>query len=263
MDLEGKQASMEEASTDSLIEWTDEARRARQARSSRSSEFKTTPGVLVCRTQNGDQRAAVILCDLYWWPVYHYLCRKGAAADEAVDATQDSFCQLLDSSKEAKWKPTGSFRAWLRTVAYRYLSKLRSQRARPKPAQGRALVALRELPPDPESLVWQRRLALLCERAWQAAARDYAGENGAKLLEHLYRTICEEREKDDPTDVDLCREFGKSRSYIAVDRNALVHGKLPYLLSSFVRAKPESEIRARSTSRLTDKQMRELGDDVR
>ena len=65
-----------------------------------ASQFPTTRWTLVVAA--GDPRrkearsALVALCENYWYPLYAYLRRRGYAADQAQDLTQDFFIRLLE-----------------------------------------------------------------------------------------------------------------------------------------------------------------------
>ena len=64
------------------------------------SQFPTTRWTLVVAA--GDPRrkearsALVSLCENYWYPLYAYLRRRGYAADQAQDLTQEFFMRVLE-----------------------------------------------------------------------------------------------------------------------------------------------------------------------
>jgi RNA polymerase sigma-70 factor (ECF subfamily) len=62
------------------------------------------------------QSALVSLCENYWYPLYAYLRRRGYAADQAQDLTQDFFIRLLEGRYLDRADPEkGRFRSFLLT----------------------------------------------------------------------------------------------------------------------------------------------------
>jgi len=81
-------------------------------------KFVTTRWSLVLaagRQPTGETRAALAtLCGLYWYPLYAFVRRGGASADEASDLTQAFFTQLLEKNDLVTVDPNrGRFRSWL------------------------------------------------------------------------------------------------------------------------------------------------------
>jgi RNA polymerase sigma-70 factor (ECF subfamily) len=59
-------------------------------------------------------RALETLCRAYWYPLYAYVRRKGLAAADAQDVTQEFFCRLIGQNDlEAVDRRQGSFRSYL------------------------------------------------------------------------------------------------------------------------------------------------------
>ena len=82
------------------------------------------------------------LCRLYWYPVYVYIRRTGAAPDDAQDLTQSFFAWLLESHLVAKATATrGRFRSFLLGVARRFLDHERQKTAAIKRGGGRPLIS--------------------------------------------------------------------------------------------------------------------------
>jgi len=58
--------------------------------------------------------ALVALCENYWYPLYAYLRRRGYAADQAQDLTQDFFIRVLEGRYLDRADPEkGRFRSFL------------------------------------------------------------------------------------------------------------------------------------------------------
>jgi RNA polymerase sigma factor (sigma-70 family) len=102
-------------------------------RAAPADQFPDTRWTWIRGASAGDGREAFSrLCQAYWYPVYCFLRRYGASADDAGDVTQDFFEHLLTSDKLADVEPREDcrFRSWLRTQAKRYfLSSLHRARA--------------------------------------------------------------------------------------------------------------------------------------
>src|ERR1700682_3099263 len=65
-----------------------------------ASAFPTTRwplGVAAADPQRKEACSALVsLCEGYWYPLYAYLRRRGYAADQAQDPTQDFFIRVLE-----------------------------------------------------------------------------------------------------------------------------------------------------------------------
>ncbi|HEX5444006.1 MAG TPA: sigma factor, partial [Pirellulales bacterium] len=60
------------------------------------------------------RQALATLCEGYWQPLYAYVRRRGFAADEAQDLTQDFFAALLEKDAVQRADPQrGRFRSFL------------------------------------------------------------------------------------------------------------------------------------------------------
>ncbi|MGH7607935.1 MAG: RNA polymerase sigma factor [Gemmatimonadales bacterium] len=85
---------------------------------SRASEFPSTQWSLVIaageRDASAGQRALAELCRAYWQPLYTFARRRGLAAADAQDATQDFFVFLLEQGLVARAdRERGRFRSFL------------------------------------------------------------------------------------------------------------------------------------------------------
>ena len=84
------------------------------------SDFPTTRWTLVIAAadpQRKEARAALVsLCEGYWYPLYAYVRRRGYAADQAQDLTQEFFIRVLEGRYLDRADPEkGRFRAFLLT----------------------------------------------------------------------------------------------------------------------------------------------------
>lgn len=89
-------------------------------------DFATTQWSLVLRAnRSSDSSTAALqtLCQRYWYPLYAYVRRRGVAAHEAQDLTQEFFARLLEKNSLAAASPDrGRFRAFLLTSLKNFLT---------------------------------------------------------------------------------------------------------------------------------------------
>ena len=92
-------------------------------------QFPPTRWSLVIGAQNGndeDRRCALSeLCEIYWYPVYAYVRRRGLSPADAEDATQGFFCELLVKDRVQLFsEEKGKLRAYLLSSVKNYLRDL-------------------------------------------------------------------------------------------------------------------------------------------
>lgn len=98
--------------------------------------FQTTRWSVVVAAGGTDPSAAraaiATLCDIYWYPLYAYVRRRGASPDDARDLTQGFLLSLLERRDLEQLHPArGRFRAFLLASLKHYLAN--------DAARGRAL----------------------------------------------------------------------------------------------------------------------------
>jgi RNA polymerase sigma factor (sigma-70 family) len=84
------------------------------------SPFPTTRWTLVVAAgdpQRKEARSALVsLCELYWYPLYAYLRRRGYPAEQAQDLTQEFFVRVLEGRYLDRADPVkGRFRSFILT----------------------------------------------------------------------------------------------------------------------------------------------------
>jgi RNA polymerase sigma factor (sigma-70 family) len=84
------------------------------------SPFPTTRWTLVVAAgdpQRKEARSALVsLCELYWYPLYAYLRRRGYPAEQAQDLTQEFFVHVLEGRYLDRADPVkGRFRSFILT----------------------------------------------------------------------------------------------------------------------------------------------------
>ena len=157
--------------------------------------------VLATRGHGGDARAALeSLCASYWFPLYAYARRRGAAADDAQDLVQGFFVVLLERGSFADADPQlGRFRTFLLTAFQRHCSHEHARATAAKRGGGREILPFDtgdgerryllepadERTPEDE---YERRWALAVLARSVDRLRDAAGDDGgrtAALLPHV------------------------------------------------------------------------------
>ena len=116
-------------------------------RDARSSSFHTTRWSLVLSAGHGSgpesESALRRLCQIYWCPLYAYIRRHAASADDAQDMTQDFFVHVLDKNVLARAsRERGRFRAFLLPSMKNFLANARNQACAQKRGGGRRALSL-------------------------------------------------------------------------------------------------------------------------
>jgi DNA-directed RNA polymerase specialized sigma24 family protein len=74
----------------------------------------------------GGRAALATLCELYWYPLYSYLRRRGQSAEDAQDLTQGFFARLLEKQGlQVVDRSRGRFRSFLLASLDHYVSNER------------------------------------------------------------------------------------------------------------------------------------------
>ena len=110
-----------------------------------SSQFPTTRWTLVVAAgdpQRKDARSALVsLCENYWYPLYAYLRRRGYAADQAQDLTQEFFMRVLEGRYLDRADPEkGRFRSFILT-SLKFFAADEQDRQRARKRGGGAVVS--------------------------------------------------------------------------------------------------------------------------
>jgi RNA polymerase sigma-70 factor (ECF subfamily) len=110
-----------------------------------SSQFPTTRWTLVVAAgdpQRKDARSALVsLCENYWYPLYAYLRRRGYAADQAQDLTQEFFMRVLEGRYlDRADQEKGRFRSFILT-SLKFFAADEQDRQRAQKRGGGAVVS--------------------------------------------------------------------------------------------------------------------------
>ena len=90
------------------------------------SRFTTTHWSLVLAAAGTEEtcgrEALARLCEVYWYPLYAYVRRRGYSPEDAQDLTQEFFARLLERHRLGAADPQrGRFRSFLLTSMKNFL----------------------------------------------------------------------------------------------------------------------------------------------
>jgi len=101
-----------------------------------------------CASPNA-QAALEQLCRTYWYPLYAYVRRRGNAAHDAQDLTQEFFSRLLAGDSLAQVSADkGKFRSFLLAAINHFLSNEHERSQAQKRGGGREIISLDEHAPE-------------------------------------------------------------------------------------------------------------------
>jgi RNA polymerase sigma-70 factor (ECF subfamily) len=185
--------------------------------------FTTTRWSLIvgAREGGGDRGAAALakLCQVYWYPLYAFLRRKGHGPADAEDLTQGFFAHLLARDfLKGLGREHGRFRSFLLVSLRNFLSDQRDTQRALKRGGGLVPLSLDALAPeeryalepaDPADaeLAYERRWALtVLEQAMTRLRDEFAQAGRAGLFEALSRSL--DREPDAGTGAEVSARLG-------------------------------------------------------
>ncbi len=109
--------------------------------------FVTTRWTMVLNAAGGSapqaERALEEICQVYWFPLYAYIRRRGHSAEDAEDLTQEFFRRLLEHNWIADAdREKGKLRAFLITALKRFMAKEWRRASAQKRGDGQRLLPL-------------------------------------------------------------------------------------------------------------------------
>jgi RNA polymerase sigma-70 factor (ECF subfamily) len=167
-----------------------------------SQRFRTTRWSIVLaagqRSSPAAHGALATLCQVYWYPLYAYVRRKGHSPDDAQDLTQSFFAQLLEKNVAAKAdRARGKFRSFLLASLDHFLAREWRRAGARKRGHRRVILSLdlaagegrytleptHELTPEK---IYQRRWALtLVDEALTKLRDEFDRRGKREMFEHL------------------------------------------------------------------------------
>jgi len=164
--------------------------------------FATTQWSLVAEAGGAaspECRAALAtLCELYWYPLYAFVRRKGYQAAEAQDLTQAFFAELLEKDRlQLADQQRGKFRSFLLGALTHFLANQRRDAAAQKRGGGQAVLSIdfgdgetryQREPVDvatPEKIFERRWTMTLLDRAVGRLRDEFAAADKLALFDQL------------------------------------------------------------------------------
>jgi RNA polymerase sigma factor (sigma-70 family) len=164
--------------------------------------FATTHWSVVLEAGQEDSpkgsEALANLCRAYWYPLYAYVRRKGYAAPDAEDLTQEFFARLLARNYlSAADRRKGKFRSFLLGALEHFLAREWRRAHAEKRGGGQSAFSLEEMDAEkryllepmheltPERLFDRRWATTLLEAAMSELRREYQARNQAELFGSL------------------------------------------------------------------------------
>lgn len=110
-------------------------------------QFPRTRWSLVISAQDGSdtekKRALSELCEIYWYPLYAYVRRRGLIPADAEDTTQGFFCELLAKDRVRLFsEEKGKLRAYLLSSINNYLRDQGKKARAAKRGGGQKIISL-------------------------------------------------------------------------------------------------------------------------
>jgi RNA polymerase sigma factor (sigma-70 family) len=172
--------------------------------------FVTTHWSVVLCAGGGDSASAREalgrLCQVYWYPLYAYVRRRGHSPEDSQDLTQEFFARLLARNWVGSADPgKGRFRTFLLTAMNHFLAdewdRLKAQKRgggqRVLPLEVESAETRFQLePPDPltPEMIYERRWAqTLLETVFEQLRQAYAAEGKAALFAELKGSLVQAR----------------------------------------------------------------------
>ncbi len=136
------------------------------------------------------------LCEVYWYPLYAYIRRRGHAADQAQDLTQEFFARLLERDFLGAADPEkGRFRAFLLASCKNFLANEHDRAAAQKRGGGRAPLSLGDAEKlysreashgaTPERLFERRWALTLLDRVLARLREEFTARGKGELFDLL------------------------------------------------------------------------------
>ena len=152
--------------------------------------FATTHWSMVVEAQSESpaaEQALDKLCRIYWRPVYSFVRRQGAEAEEAEDLTQSFFALLLERRDlDAVRKEKGRLRSYLLTSLKHFLANQQRRARTAKRGKGQGPIPIEELSAVEQAEIEptdHRSADLLYEHRWAVTLMDH-------VLERLSGEYC-------------------------------------------------------------------------
>jgi RNA polymerase sigma-70 factor (ECF subfamily) len=197
--------------------------------------FETTRWTIVVRAAVEDPRgqrpALASLFECYQQPLYGFARARGMTHDDAVDALQDFFCDLLDGSTLAVADPhRGRFRAFLLTLWKRFLTDQYRRRSAQKRGGATAPLSIHVVADphfdamllkgnsDPTDVFDRQWADTLLEAARRQLEEDYRQRGREKLVSQLFPYLTAPLNAEDTDQLSRTLELSPTAIKVALHR---------------------------------------------
>jgi RNA polymerase sigma-70 factor (ECF subfamily) len=183
--------------------------------------------------------ALEILCRTYWYPLYAYARRKGHAAHDAQDLTQEFFARLLARNYlSVADRRKGKFRSFLLGAFEHFLAREWRRTHAEKRGGGQAAFSLDEIDAEkrylmeptvelPAERLFDRRWATtLLEAAMSALRKEYQSRDQAELFARLQGALTGDGEVHLYADIGHALQMNEGAVKVAVHRLRKRYGEL-------------------------------------
>ncbi|MEM7012444.1 MAG: ECF-type sigma factor [Verrucomicrobiota bacterium] len=163
--------------------------------------FPETPWTVLMRAREENtsgSNALADLCQMYWYPVYAYIRRRGRSAHDAEDLTQAFFAKFLERGDfGAADREKGRLRSFLATAVSHFLSQERRAEQAQKRGGGQTILSIdaelaeqryQNEPVDrltPEKLFERRWALTVLDYVLDELRADYARQKKSDVFEAL------------------------------------------------------------------------------
>lgn len=174
--------------------------------SSGRASFGTTQWSLILAARGGDtpeaREALAALCEIYWYPLYAFVRRKGYDRDQAQDLVQAFFLRLLENDDLSVVAPAkGRFRSYLMAACTHLLANQRVYDRALKRGGGRPPISLHSVEAErryllepthtltPERLYLRRWATTLLDVALDRLRQEMTEDGKSSLFEELKSSL--------------------------------------------------------------------------
>jgi len=201
-----------------------------------SSGFATTRWSLILACAGSDtpketaRRALAELCQIYWRPIFSFICRYGYSGSDAQDLTQDFFLMVIDGNLLSLADPSrGRFRSLLVRALQNFLRDNRDRRNAEKRGVGREFVQWNEWMSEAPSQV---SISLSGLESW-SPERIFDLRWAVTLTEQALRRLGEE-----------CETHGRRRMFSVLSKYLMTErGEVSYANLSTSLGVPERSVK--------------------
>jgi RNA polymerase sigma factor (sigma-70 family) len=183
--------------------------------------FATTHWSVVLEAQGASpaaQKALEKLCRTYWRPIYAFVRRQGAGAEDAEDLTQGFFALLLERKDlNTVRKEKGRLRSYLLTSVKNFLADEARHAMAVKRGKGQRLIPLDEIR-ERESIgversdrltadqIYERRWAFtVLEQVMTRLRDEYRSAGNVRFFDQMKKMLMDE--PDRPSQAQVANEF--------------------------------------------------------